>query len=77
MTIEDIRVGDRYVWVNNEDTPFIIVSFNGSTIMWHGDGQIMDGYNCRYLIDAVNNGSAYLLVGEHNVKYRMDKFRFV
>ena len=77
MTIDDIKVGDRYVWVNSEDTPFTIVHFDGSIITWYGDGQVIDGYDYNLLIEVVNRGSAYLLGDRPNVKYRMDRFRFV
>ena len=76
MTIEDIRVGQTYVWVDTPEYNFTIVRFDGKYIIWEYGGSLRTGYNynCDDLINAVNRGNAHLI----NVqKYKMDKFKFV
>ena len=79
MTIEDIKVGQTYKWVDYPEEHFTIVEFDGKYIIWeYGGDSLRTGYNydCNDLITAVNRGNAHL-IGGLKIVYKMDKFKFV
>ena len=77
MTIEDIRVGQTYVWVDTPEEHFTIVRFDGTHITWrYGEWIVSYNYDCNDLINAVNKGNTHM-IGGLKIVYKMDKFKFV
>jgi hypothetical protein len=78
MTIDDIKVGQTYKWVDSPEYNFTIVEFDGKYIIWeYGDSlRTSYNYNCNDLINAVNKGNTHM-IGGLKIVYKMDKFKFV
>jgi len=78
MTIEDIRVGQRYNWCETPEHTFTVVRIEGELITWkhESSGEIVEGYHFKGLIDSVN-GDHCCLISDSGVKYKMDRFKFV
>lgn len=79
MTIDDIKVGQTWVWGDDSFTIIEITDFG--EIVWRVDssGTIISPakYTVHRLINAYNNDHCRLLGTTYKVKYNMDPFKFI
>jgi hypothetical protein len=79
MTIDDIKVGQTWVW---DDDSFTIVEITDlGRIVWRVDsnGTVVSPstYTVHTLINAYNKDHCRLLGVTHKIKYNMDPFKFI
>jgi hypothetical protein len=79
MTIDDIKVGQTWVWEHDSDS-FLIIDIKDNRITWAiaNTGEVLSyTYPIEKLLDSYNEGHCRLLGVTHKIKYNMDPFKFI